>query len=210
MLKNGNSIKTSIKLQNKSFVEGVEIHNVLIHKYDKSIAFQLKLENKDSLFISYPENFNSNDIDYFVQNYINNDENLYYGKATLLFPKVNYHEKITSSDKDSVMNKMLNLVYGAENSPTGHNIWELCEAIQEIIFTMDEIGAEVKMMNAFGGFSGCAIPTYIINKPFTVWMMRKGLSEPYFIREMNESNWTKTDESIKTINYIEKGEVLDA
>lgn len=107
------------------------------------------------------------------------------------FPMITYDEKIdiswickmkTFADKDAHEN--------FAGSPMG-----IAQAKQQTKFRMNEIGAKVESAAAMSIMKCASIPRQklplIIDKPFVLWIERKGVSFPYFAAYFAEDSWKK-------------------
>lgn len=69
----------------------------------------------------------------------------------------------------------------------------LAQAVNQVVFKMDEKGVEVKSAAAIGvsGSLSFGHKSYVIDRPFYCWITRLGCSAPYFAAYLDEDCWTK-------------------
>jgi hypothetical protein len=68
--------------------------------------------------------------------------------------------------------------------------WFVAQALQQTKVKMNEIGVRVQSAVAVGLMKAVMPnPDHIINRPFLMWITRKGLKKPLFVGYITEENW---------------------
>jgi hypothetical protein len=101
-------------------------------------------------------------------------------KSALMFPMIDYDEQVDISYLQGM--KVFN----------GREDYFIAQAIQQTRFQMDEVGAIVESAAAMSSPAGCSFmedPEMLINKPFLLWVFRRGMALPYFIGYFSEKHW---------------------
>ncbi len=103
----------------------------------------------------------------------------------VVFPMIDYNEVVDIS-------WAVNLKTEGVSGP-----WEISQALQQTKFRMNEIGAKVESAVAIGvRFMHCVgdvKPDLVIDRPFLLWIERKGLSHPLFVAHFCEPDWKKPE-----------------
>ena len=100
-----------------------------------------------------------------------------------IFPKIDL-------DEETILEWILDLRFETPNGEVPFYI--IAQALQQTKLKMNEIGFRVKSAVALGILAGAApkrTEPYVINKPFLMWVIRPGLSKPFFIGYLNTDVW---------------------
>ena len=100
-----------------------------------------------------------------------------------IFPKIDL-------DEETILEWILDLRFETPNGEVPFYI--IAQALQQTKLKMNEIGFRVKSAVALGILAGAAPKSakpYVINKPFLMWVIRPGLSKPFFIGYLNTDVW---------------------
>lgn len=105
-----------------------------------------------------------------------------YEYGNVVFPMVSY-----DSEVDIGWIKGMKLV-------GGKNSWQIKQALQQTKFRMNEIGAKVESAVAISMMRCTSVetePDLIIDKPFLLWIMRRGQTYPLFAGYFGEADWKR-------------------
>ena len=104
-----------------------------------------------------------------------------YSCEGVIFPMVHYDKQVDIS-----------WLKGLRTAP-GDMYWEVAEALQQTKFRMNEFGARAESAVAMGMRFCCAAaapkPWVVIDKPFILWIERRGVSMPLFAGTFAEDVW---------------------
>lgn len=104
---------------------------------------------------------------------------------SVVFPMVDYDQKVDIS-----------WLQGLQTG-TSMSDWRITEALQQTIFRMNEVGARSKSAASMMMSKGrCIEPpkeTFIINRPFLLWIKRKGISMPLFAGVFGTDCWKEPE-----------------
>lgn len=65
----------------------------------------------------------------------------------------------------------------------------IAQALQQVIFGMNHLGARAKEASAFGMMRGAATGPYTVRHPFLLWIDRPGLVVPVFQAHITQEHW---------------------
>lgn len=85
---------------------------------------------------------------------------------------------------------------GAQTSDTDGVPWEIEQAVQQIKFRMNEVGARAESAAAVVvAKRGVApqLPDLVIDDPFLLWITRPGVPDPLFIGHFTEEMWMRPE-----------------
>jgi hypothetical protein len=105
-----------------------------------------------------------------------------YACQGVAFPMVTYDEMVNIS-----------WVKGLATSNDPNSGWAVAEALQQTKFRMNEFGARVESAVAmsFRCMAACAPdPWVVIDRPFILWIERKGIGMPLFCGSFSEDAWS--------------------
>lgn len=114
---------------------------------------------------------------HYLTKKLNNIRKTSYNYKGAIFPKVKF-------DTVDNLKWIIGLKYGN---------YLIKEAIQQTKFNMDEYGVKVDSAAAMGLYKCCAPQRkpVIIDKPFLIWINRKGINVPIFCGKIFEDTWIK-------------------
>ena len=85
----------------------------------------------------------------------------------------------------------LDWVVGMATQATNGQDWRVSKGIQQTKFRMDEVGARVQDAGAMAVAIGMPSPPIVIDKPFLLWISKKGLTYPTFTTFLDTDVWSR-------------------
>jgi len=180
--------KWSVETEDGKYYPGIKMNNygLKFHRVKDNPNFIIEIDTRsdDTVFLMMADEVPAGLalVDY-IEQIMNSKMTAPFEYEGVIFPKINLDERMT-------LDWLIDLKLDTPSQEIPYYV--IAQALQQTKLKMNEIGFRVKSAVALGILAGAAprkTESYVINRPFLMWITRLGLSKPLFIGYLNKDVW---------------------